>query len=208
MLRFPCRRLAELLGASIKPTADSTTQSRRIAAVERRMGIENAKQLGKVLAEMEEQNMHTAADYEKIIQNLGKKQMGLTNEISLSQEKKKGFADVAKSLLICKTYREIWLTYASLPIHQKSRFFNAHRTELQAYHSATAKLEKVSIDQTVEPDKVMALAEGIEHRIEELKMQVKEMKLREQKSRQEQKKVSDIQSNVENNRRHSEIDIL
>ena len=32
--------------------------------------------------------------------------MGITNEVVLTQEKKKGFAEAAKDLLICKTYQE------------------------------------------------------------------------------------------------------
>lgn len=75
-------QLAAILGVAINPSTENTTLSRRIAAVERRMGIENAKNLGKVLLGMTSENMYTAADYDKAILSLGKKQIDLTNKIS------------------------------------------------------------------------------------------------------------------------------
>lgn len=70
-------QLAAILGVAINPSTENTTLSRRIAAVERRMGIENAKNLGKVLLGMTRGNMYTAADYDKVILSLGKKQIQL-----------------------------------------------------------------------------------------------------------------------------------
>lgn len=75
-------QLAAILGVEINPSTENTTLSRRIAAVERRMGIENAKNLGKVLLGMTSENMYTAADYDKAILSLGKKKIDLTNKIS------------------------------------------------------------------------------------------------------------------------------
>lgn len=73
-------QLAAILGVAINPSTKNTTLSRRIAAVERRMGIENAKNLGKVLLGMTSENMYTAADYDKAILSLGKKQIDLMRQ--------------------------------------------------------------------------------------------------------------------------------
>lgn len=45
-------KLSSLLGVAIKQTSDGSSLNRRIAAVERRMGIENAKHLGAMLLGM------------------------------------------------------------------------------------------------------------------------------------------------------------
>lgn len=88
------------------------------------MGIENAKNLGKVLLGMTSENMYTAADYDKAILSLGKKQIDLTNKISAMQEKRKEVAAVTKSLQICKTHKPVWMQYVELPMSQKSAFYS------------------------------------------------------------------------------------
>lgn len=110
------------------------------------MGIENAKNLGKVLLGMTSENMYTAADYDKAILSLGKKKIDLTNKISAMQEKRKEVAAVTKNLQICKTYKPVWMQYVELPMSQKSAFYSGHSTELQAYSSAAKNLEKEGID--------------------------------------------------------------
>lgn len=188
-------QLAAILGVAINPSTENTTLSRRIAAVERRMGIENAKNLGKVLLGMTSENMYTAADYDKAILSLGKKQIDLTNKISAMQEKRKEVAAVTKSLQICKTYRPVWMQYVELPMSQKSAFYSGHSTELQAYSSAAKNLEKEGIDQSVDLDKAIGFTEQLERKIEETKEQLRETNSEEKKAQQERKKVLDIQEN-------------
>ena len=188
-------QLAAILGVAINPSTENTTLSRRIAAVERRMGIENAKNLGKILLGMTSENMYTAADYDKAILSLGKKQIGLTNKISAMQEKRKEVAAVTKSLQICKTYKPVWIQYVELPMSQKSAFYSGHSTELQAYSSAAKNLEKEGIDQSVDLDKAIGFTEQLERKIEEAKEQLRETNSEEKKAQQERKKVLDIQEN-------------
>lgn len=199
--------LGSLLGVAIKQTSEGSSLSRRIAAVERRMGIENAKHLGAMLLGMTDQNLYTAGDYDTVIRNLRKNQIDLASKIAEMQEKKKGFAAAAKNLQLCKTYRSVWLEYTRLPLNQKTEFYATHSQELQAYHSAAAKLEKEGVDQSVEPEKVIALAEGVEQRIEELKAQMEEASKQEEKIVEEQQTVVQIQ-NCESNRRDSEIAVM
>ena len=159
------------------------------------MGIENAKDLGKMLLGMTNENMYTAADYDKVIRNLGKRQINLTNKISAMLEKRKEVAAVAKNLQICKTYKSVWMQYVELPMSQKSVFYSGHSMELQAYGSAAKILEKEGIDQSVDLDKAIALAEQLEKEIEEMKEQLNETNSEEKKAQQERKKVLDIQEN-------------
>ena len=194
-------RLAQMLGFAVNPKAENTVFSRRIAAVERRKGVENAKFLGKMLMGMADENLFTAADYDAAIGNLGKRQISLSNEIAALQEKKKGFAAIAKSLETCRTLKPLWQQYTALPLKEKSAFYAAHAAELQAYHSAAAKLEKAAVDQTVEAEKVIALAENLEQRIQALKEQRREAALQEQNTRREQQVIMQIQDESREDRR-------
>lgn len=189
-------RLSESLGSSINPITESTGLKRKIAAVERRAGIENAKFLGKTLQGMTDNRIHTTGDYDKVIHNLGKTQIGLTNELAEVKRKRTTYAVAAKHLQICKTYKPVWMEYAAKPLNQKMEYFNQHSTELQAYRNAAAYLEKEGIDQSVEIDKVNVLAQEMGHRMDELMEQLRDVNLQEQKVRQEQQTLAEIQSDL------------
>lgn len=189
-------RLSEFLGSSINPITESTGLKRKIAAVERRAGIENAKFLGKMLQGMTDSRIHTTGDYDKVIHNLGKTQIGLTNELAEVKQKRTTYAVAAKHLQICKTYKPVWMEYAAKTLNQKMEYFNQHSTELQAYRNAAAYLEKEGIDQSVEIDKVNVLAQEMGHRMDELMEQLRDVNLQEQKVRQEQQTLAEIQSDL------------
>ena len=189
-------RLSEFLGSSINPITESTGLKRKIAAVERRAGIENAKFLGKMLQGMTDSRIHTTGDYDKVIHNLGKTQIGLTNELAEVNQKRTPYAAAAKHLQICRTYKTVWMEYAAKPLNQKMEYFNQHSTELQAYRNAAAYLEKEGIDQSVEIDKVNVLAQEMGHRMDELMEQLRDVNLQEQKVRQEQQTLAEIRSDL------------
>ena len=189
-------RLSEFLGSSINPITESTGLKRKIAAVERRAGIENAKFLGKMLQGMTDSRIHTTGDYDKVIHNLGKTQIGLTNELAEVKQKRTTYAAAAKHLQICKTYKPVWMEYAAKPLNQKMEYFNQHSTELQAYRNAAAYLEKEGIDQSVEIDKVNVLAQEMGHRMDELMEQLRDVNLQEQKVRQERQTLAEIRSDL------------
>ena len=188
--------LSESLGASINPTSESPNLKRRIAAVERRAGIENARFLGKMLQGMADNQIRTAGDYDKVIYDLGKKQIGLTNEIAAMKQKRAAYAAAAKHLQICRTYKSVWMEYVAKPLNQKTEYFNQHSMELQAYRTAAAKLEKEGIDQSVEIDKVNNLAQSLERKINDLDKQLRESNLQEQDYRQERKTLTTIQADL------------
>ena len=189
-------RLSEFLGSSINPITESTGLKRKIAAVERRAGIENAKFLGKMLQGMTDSRIYTTGDYDKVIHNLGKTQIGLTNELAEVKQMRTTYAAAAKHLQICKTYKPVWMEYAAKTLNQKMEYFNQHSTELQAYRNAAAYLEKEGIDQSVEIDKVNVLAQEMGHRMDELVEQLRDVNLQEQKVRQEQQTLAEIQSDL------------
>ena len=88
------------------------------------------------------------------------------------------------------------MEYAAKPLNQKMEYFNQHSTELQAYRNAAAYLEKESIDQSVEIDKVNVLAQEMGHRMDELVEQLRDVNLQEQKVRQERQTLAEIRSDL------------
>ena len=149
-----------------------------------------------MLQGMTDSRIHTTGDYDKVIHNLGKTQIGLTNELAEVKQMRTTYAAAAKHLQICKTYKPVWMEYAAKPLNQKMEYFNQHSTELQAYRNAAAYLEKESIDQSVEIDKVNVLAQEMGHRMDELVEQLRDVNLQEQKVRQEQQTLAEIQSDL------------
>lgn len=189
-------RLSEFLGSSINPITESTGLKRKIAAVERRAGIENAKFLGKMLQGMADSRIHTTGDYDKVIHDLGKTRIGLTNELAEVKQKRTTYAAAAKHLQICRTYKSVWMEYVAKPLNQKTGYFNQHSMELQVYRTAAAKLEKEGIDQSVEIDKVNNFAQILESKINDLAEQLREIDLQEQDYRRERETLTAIQADL------------
>ena len=112
-------RLSEFLGSSINPITESTGLKRKIAAVERRAGIENAKFLGKMLQGMTDSRIHTTGDYDKVIHNLGKTQIGLTNELAEVKQKRTTYAAAAKHFADMQDLYACMDGYAAKPLNQR-----------------------------------------------------------------------------------------
>ena len=68
---------------------------------------------------MADNQIRTAGDYDKVIYDLGKKQIGLTNEIAAMKQKRTAYAAAAKHLQICRTYKSVWMEYVAKPLNQK-----------------------------------------------------------------------------------------
>ena len=149
-----------------------------------------------MLQGMADNQIRTAGDYDKVIYDLGKKQIGLTNEIAAMKQKRTAYAAAAKHLQICRTYKSVWMEYVAKPLNQKTEYFNQHSMELQAYRTAAAKLEKEGIDQSVEIDKVNNLAQSLERKINDLDKQLRESNLQEQDYQQERKTLTTIQEDL------------
>ena len=149
-----------------------------------------------MLQGMADSRIHTTGDYDKVIHDLGKTRIGLTNELAEVKQKRTTYAAAAKHLQICKTYKPVWMEYAAKPLNQKMEYFNQHSTELQAYRTAAAKLEKEGIDQSVEIDKVNNFAQILESKINDLAEQLREIDLQEQDYRRERETLTAIQADL------------
>lgn len=168
--------LAQSLGCVVQVDTFESSLARRVANVERRAGIANAQELGKLLGSMAANGLHSVADFDKQINAYRREEMKLRNEIAELRSKSKTYAATAHNLQVCRTYKSVWLEYASQPLSKKGAFYKQNEAALQTYSRATSQLDKMGISQLVEPEKLQRLVLETEKRIAELDVESEKVK--------------------------------
>ena len=186
--------LAQSLGGVVQLSASESSLARRVANVERRAGIANAKELGKLLGSMADNGLHSAADFDKQISAYRREEMKLRNEIAELRSKSKTYAATAHNLQVCHTYKSVLLEYASQPLFKKGAFYKQNEAALQAYSRATSQLERTGILQVVEPEKVRQLVTETEGRIADLIAELEKVRKSNRAIQEDKEKVEQIQS--------------
>lgn len=164
------------------------------ANVERRAGIANAQELGKLLGSMADNGLHSAADFDKQISAYQREEMKLRNKISELRSKSKIYAATAHNLQVCRTNKSVWLEYASKPLAQKDTFYKQNEAALQAYSRAASQLDKMGISLGTEPEKVRQLVTETESRIADLIVELEIVRTTNQAIQEDKEKVEQIQS--------------
>lgn len=173
-------------------SADSL--ARRVANVERRAGIANAKELGKLLGSMADNGLHSADDFDKQISAYRREETKLRNKIAELRSKSKIYAATAHDLQACRTYKSVWLEYASKPLTQKDTFYKQNEAALQAYSRAASQLDKMGIALGTEPEKVRQLVTETEYRIADLIAELEKVRKSNRAMQEDKEKVEQIQS--------------
>lgn len=187
--------LAQSLGGVVQLSASESSLARRVANVERRAGIANAQELGKLLGSMADNGLHSAADFDKQISAYRREEMKLRNEIAELRSKSKIYAAMAHNLQVCRTYKSVWLEYASKPLAQKDTFYKQNETALQTYSRAASQLDRMGISQLVEPEKIQRLVSETENRISDLIAELEKMQKTDKAMQEDKEKVKQIQDN-------------
>lgn len=167
--------LAQSLGGVVQVDSSADSLARRVANVERRAGIANAKELGKILSGMADNGLHSAADFDKQISTYRREEMKLCNEITELRSKSKTYAATTHNLQVCHTYKSVWLEYASKPLAQKDTFYKKNEAALQAYSRAASQLDKMGISSLVDSEKVQQLVSETEAQINKLITQLENL---------------------------------
>ncbi len=186
--------LAQSLGGVVQVGTSESSLARRVANVERRAGIANAQELGKLLGSMADNGLHSAADFEKQINTYHRKEMDLRNKIADLRAKNKTFAAVAHSLQVCKTYKSVWMAYASQPQPLKETYYKQNEAVLQTYSRAASQFDKTGISLGTEPEKVRQLVTETEGRIADLIAELEKVRKTNQAIQEDKEKVEQIQS--------------
>lgn len=186
--------LAQSLGGVVQVGTSESSLARRVANVERRAGIANAQELGKLLGSMADNGLHSAADFDKQISAYQREEMKLCNEIAELRSKSKTYAATAHNLQVCRTYKSVWLEYASKPLAQKDTFYKQNEAVLQTYYRAASQLDKMGISLGTEPEKVRQLVTETESRIADLIAELEIVRKTNQAIQEDKEKVEQIQS--------------
>ena len=186
--------LAQSLGGVVQVGTSESSLARRVANVERRAGIANAQELGKLLGSMADNGLLSAADFDKQISAYQREEMKLRNEIAELRTKSKIYAASAHNLQACRTYKSVWLEYASKPLAQKDTFYKQNEAALQAYSRAASQLDKMGISLGTEPEKVRQLVAETESRIADLIAELEMVRKTNQAIQEDKEKVEQIQS--------------
>lgn len=186
--------LAQSLGGVVQVGTSESSLARRVANVERRAGIANAQELGKLLGSMADNGLHLAADFDKQISAYQREEMKLRNEVAELRSKSKTYAATAHNLQACRTYKSVWLEYTSKPLAQKDTFYKKNEAALQTYCRAASQLDKMGISLGTEPEKVRQLVTETESRIADLIAELEKVRKSNRAIQEDKEKVEQIQS--------------
>lgn len=185
--------LAQSLGGMVQVDSSADSLARRVANVERRAGIANAQALGKILGGMADNGLHSAADFDKQINKYRRKEIDLRNRIADLHSKNKTYAVAAHSLQVCKTYKSVWMAYASQPQPLKETYYKQNEAVLQTYSRAASQLDKMEISLGTEPEKVRQLVTETESRIADLIAELEKVRKSNRAIQEDKEKVEQIQ---------------
>ena len=187
--------LAQSLGGVVQVGTSESSLARRVANVERRAGIANAQELGKLLGSMADNGLHSAADFDNQISAYQREEMKLRNKIAEHRSKSKTYAATAHNLQVCRTNKSVWLEYASKPLAQKDTFYKQNEAALPAYSRAASQLDKMEVSQLVDPEKIQQLVSEAENRIVELVAELEKVQKADKTVQESKEMVKQIQSN-------------
>lgn len=185
--------LAQSLGGVVQVDSSADSLARRVTSVERRAGIANAQALGKILGGMADNGLHSAADFDKQINTCRRKETYLRNRIADLHAKNKTYAAAAHSLQVCKTYKSVWMAYASQPQPLKETYYKQNEAVLQTYSRAASQLDKMGISLGTEPEKVRQLVTETEGRIANLIAELEKVRKSNRAIQKDKEKVEQIQ---------------
>ena len=192
--------LAQSLGGMVQVDNSADSLARRVANMERRAGIANAKEIGKILSGMADNGLHSAADFDKQISAYQREETKLRNEIAELRSKSKTYAATAHNLQVCHTYKSVWLEYASQSLALKDTFYKQNEAALQTYSRAASQLDKMGISQLAEPEKIQRLVLETENRIAELVAELEKVQKTDKMVQEDKEKVKQIQGNEIDNK--------
>ena len=185
--------LAQFLGTAERVDSSEKNLARRVTSVERRAGIANAQALGKILGDMADRGLHSATDFDKLINTYHRKEMDLRYKIADLRAKNKTYAAAAHSLQVCKTYKSVWMAYASQPQPLKETYYKQNEAVLQTYSRAASQLDKMGISLGTEPEKVRQLVSETESRIADLIAELEIVQTSNRAIQEDKEKVEQIQ---------------
>ena len=169
----------------------------RIAYVERKAKLANARHLAATLMTMSRGQLHTAQDFAPELHRVQQEIQAVSVRISDTKAKNKQYALAARCLTTCQTYKNVWQEYLSTGALLKPLYSKRHSKELTAYKSALEMLERMEVRPDVDPVKVQALIQDREKQIENDTKHLAELKQTESELMAQRQTVERLQKDTE-----------
>lgn len=169
----------------------------RIAYVERKAKLANARHLAATLMTMSRGQLHTAQDFAPELHRVQQEIQAVAVRIGDTKAKNKQYALAARCLTTCQTYKSVWQEYLSTGTLLKPLYGKLHSKELTAYKSALEMLERMEVRPDVDPVKVQALIQDREKQLENDTKHLTELKQTESELMAQRQTVERLQKDTE-----------
>lgn len=188
--------LTDTMLANRQPQQGDDLRS-RIAYVERKAKLANARHLAATLMTMSRGQLHTAKDFAPELHRVQQEIQTVAVRISDTKAKNKQYALAARCLTTCQTYKGVWQEYLSTGALLKPLYSKRHSKELAAYKSALEMLERMEVRPDVDPAKVQNLIQDREKQIENDTKHLAELKQTESELMAQRQTVERLQKDTE-----------
>ena len=181
-----------LKGDLHNPKKVQITLDKRIAYKTRKQQITATKELANMLVLLRRETISRVSDFELKIDDLKEQSRVIKGDMLKLDGKNAQYKEAAKYLVSYNKYLPIKQQHDKQTIFTKKGFYSKHESELLAFEHALKKLEKMSINTTVNPDKVVELVKQQTSQISELQAHYKKTDSRINELRKAQEMVQKI----------------
>jgi len=148
---------SRLKGDLHNPKKVPFTLNKRVAYETRKQKITATKELANMLVLLRHETITKLSDFEIKIDALKTQSKVIKGNIKQLDGKNAQYKEAAKYLVSYHQYLPIKQQHDQQTIFTKKGFYNSHESELLAFEHAIKQLEKLSINTTVNPEKVVEL---------------------------------------------------
>ena len=173
----------------------------------RQTRLSETKELAAALMTIRTENILEYDGFSTKVEELRGRAREVRGTIKAIDDKNTQYKNAAKYLLAYNQYLPVYQELQRQTFLTKSKYENKHSGELAAFKYAAERLEKMGVNPSVEPDKVMGLVKEQGDRVVELSGNLKTVDDRIIKLRQAHALVKSLQNNDRDQERHRQNDI-
>ena len=186
------KKNARLKGDLHNPKKLPFTLDKRVAYETRKQKITATKELAHMLVLLRHETISKLSDFDIRIDALKAQSGVIKGDMKQLDGKNAQFKAAAKYLVSYNKYLPIKLQNDKQSMLTKKEFYSKHESELLAFNHALKQLEKMSINTTINPDKVVEIVKQQTGQISELQAQYKQADSRIDKLKKAQEMVQKI----------------
>jgi len=156
------------------PKKVPVTLNKRVTYETRKQKITATKELANMLVLLRRETIHKLSDFDIRLDTLKGQSKVLKGDMKQLDGKNAQYKEAAKYLVSYHQYLPIKQQNDQQSMFTKKGFYNTHQSELLAFDHALKQLEKLSINTTVNPEKVVELVKQQTDQISALQAQYKQ----------------------------------